>query len=165
MNKQLILGHRSYALCIFLLLSLFAISCSSDDDSSLSDDDAIATDDDGNETPENRTSGFVIYGRTASDTSLATYIEELPEVGGTIDLSNGQDFPRFDPRTTYYSAMYLAPTDLNNGVEKFVVNSDGELISDGEIPTIQGAPQIAIRDAQTGVFSDRNTPDMMIFFL
>lgn len=152
----------------FFSLTLLLGSCSSDDpDPEDPTDDVSMTDDDPNPDPdpepENKSTGFVIVGTTSSETALATYVEEIPS--GTVDLSVGTDYAQFFPTAAFDNALYMARTDGSAGFSKIVVNEDGELEEEGVIPTIDaGSFRIAVRDATTGVFQDRATPNTISVF-
>jgi hypothetical protein len=139
---------------ITLVVLLFSISaCSSDDDG------------DGPTTlpEENKTTGFVITGTTSSGTALVKYFEELPE--GTIDLSDGTDFPNFFPTSIMDGAIFLTRPDGAAGFSKYVVNADGELEEEGTIVTADaGSFRIAARNSNSGVFQDRATPNIITTF-
>ncbi|WKN42996.1 hypothetical protein [Tunicatimonas pelagia] len=143
-----------YRLAIPLTILLFGglLSACSEDDS-----------DDNGPSSSNKTSGFVFVGATSSESVLVKYVEELPT--GTLDLSDGTDFPRFVPTSVYDHALFLVRPDNSSGFAKYVVNSEGQLIEEGAI-TAQGENsfRIDVRDAQTGVFQDRATPDQITVF-
>ncbi len=148
-------NHFLVTIMSWALGSLLFIGCSDDDTPNPTGEP------DGT---ENKTTGYVLTGTTSSDTALALYVEELPE-GGVVDLSQGQDFPRFFPLTTFDNALYLARPDQGAGFSKYVVNANGELELEGNINTVDASSfRIAIRDRQTGVFQDRNTPDIISVF-
>ena len=151
------ISKMKYNLANFLSIGLTALllslsSCSDDDDSSM---DASL---------ENKTSGFVIVGNTASGTARVKYTEELPT--GTFDLSDGADFPGFDPRTIYDHALFVRTPSpgQSSSFSKYVVNNTGELVEAGRIPTGLGPFRIMVRDAQVGVFQDPDRPSQITVF-
>ncbi|WKN42997.1 hypothetical protein [Tunicatimonas pelagia] len=135
-----------------LAVGLLFTSCSEDDNSMT----------DGNPSGI-RTSGFVIVGNTASNSSLVKYVEELPT--GTIDLSDGTDFSSFDPRALYDHALFVTNPDPSGGFAKYIVNEAGELVEAGTIPTVDANPfRLSVRDADVGVFQDLSTPNQITVF-
>ena len=139
-----------YVSACLLLTGLLATSCSSDDDAP----------DVGSEI---KTSGFVIVGITSSESVRAKYVEELPT--GTVDLSDGVDFPNFRPTTLFDHAMFLARPDGSGNFSKYVVNENEELVEIGTLPTnSNNSFRIAVRDAETGVFHDLQTPGSITVF-
>lgn len=147
-----------------LALSLFAftvVSCGSDDNNSSSSDDT-PTDDDG--ALENKTTGFVVVGRTSSGSNVVKYFEEIPE-GSTVDISDGTDFSGFTLHTTFESSMYTTRQVGGPGFSKYVINADGEIELEGNISAIgEGTARLAIRDSQLGVFQDVSTPNIISVF-
>ncbi|MEM6722288.1 MAG: hypothetical protein AAF611_23375 [Bacteroidota bacterium] len=127
----------------------------------------IACDDGLNETgilgDSIKTSGFVVIGTTASNSALVKYYEELPS--GTIDISNGTDFPRFFPNSIMDHAMFLSRPDESPGFSKYVVGEDENFYEVGTLPTLnQGSFRIDVRDSNVGVFQDRATSDNITIF-
>jgi hypothetical protein len=109
------------------------------------------------------TSGFIITGTTGSGNAIAKYFESLPT--GTADLSDGTDFIEFFPTSIYDHAIYLPRPDGGNGFSKLAVTSTGDFQEVGVIPTVDGGSfRIAVRDANTGVYQDRSTPDIITVF-
>jgi hypothetical protein len=107
--------------------------------------------------------GFVVVGTTASQTALVKYFEDLPS--GTIDISDGIDFPQFFPTSLFDNAMFLPRPDDQAGFSKYVVDASGALVEEGVIPTIDpGSFRIAVKDSQTGVFQDRANSDIISVF-
>ncbi|MEM8967049.1 MAG: hypothetical protein AAGE93_11575 [Bacteroidota bacterium] len=132
---------------------IFLAACSEDDNNGESP------------TPEEtiKTSGFLITGTTSSNNALVRYFEDIPT--GTVDLSAGTDFIQFLPTSIYDHYIYLARPDDLPGFSKMAVNSNGELEEVGTIPTVdEGSFRIGIRDANTGVYQDRNTPNIITVF-
>ncbi|MBP2832378.1 hypothetical protein J8281_09290 [Aquimarina sp. U1-2] len=110
-----------------------------------------------------KTSGFIVVGTTSSNTARVKYFENLPS--GTIDLSDGIDFPRFFPNSIYNHAIFLARPDESPGYSKYVVSENGDLFEIGTLPTLNaGSFRIDVRDAEFGVFQDRATPDNITIF-
>jgi len=135
--------------------------------SACTEDDDVMVDPNPDPDPDpqemNMTSGFVVVGTTASETSLVKYYDELPS--GSIDLSDGKDYQQFFPAAAYGSAIYCSRPDGASGFSKMVVNSEGEIVEEGVIATADNSSfRIAIRDEQTGVFQDRATPDVITVF-
>lgn len=150
--KFLLKNLTSIALMAVLLV---ISSCDKDDDTPIPVE------------PENKTTGFVVVGQTASQTAVVKYIEELPANGGSIDLSSGAtDFPRFFPNSLYDHALFLPnPDEAVGGFAKYVVNADGEVVEEALIPvTDAGSFRIAVKDGDTGVFHDLATPNSVTVF-
>ncbi len=140
-----------------LIFALVLGSCSSSDD--LDPEAPI----DPPEVPVNKSSGFVVVGTTTNETALVKYYEEIPT--GTIDISDGKDFLQFFPTSLYDNALYLARPDESPGFAKMVVNSEGEVVEEGIIPTVEGSSfRIQVKDSETGVFQDRATPNTITVF-
>ncbi len=129
---------------------------------------ASCSDEDNNEnTPQpesgNKTSGFVVAGQVSSGNVLVKYFDEIPT--GTVDLSDGKDFARFWVTSLFDHEMYLQRPDRSAGFSKMVVNSKGEIVEKGIIATVdESSFRIAVRDAETGVFQDRATPNIITVF-
>ena len=164
-NKNAKLGINGL-LAVFILLVLGACSTSDDMDPDATDDAPQGMEDDNPDTPmdpENKTTGFVVVGTTVSGSALVKYVESIPS--GTLDLSDGSDFPSFFPTALFDNALFLTRPDEQPGFSKYVVNADGELEEEGVIPTIDaGSFRMAIRDSQMGVFQDRATPNAISVF-
>ncbi|MEO1009666.1 MAG: hypothetical protein AAFX53_00075 [Bacteroidota bacterium] len=159
-----------WKLMAMVLFTLCLAACSSSDDTP---DDP--TDDMGTEDPmddpvddpveaQNKSEGFVIIGTTNNNEStLVKYVEELPT--GSIDLSDGTDFPAFGPTSIHDHAMFLPRPDGSAGFSKYVVNADGELEEEAILPTISaGSFRMAVLDSERGVFHDRATPNAISIF-
>lgn len=110
-----------------------------------------------------KSSGFIVTGTTSSGNSLVKYFDELPT--GTVDLSEGKDFAEFWPTAIYNNSIYLTRTDKASGFAKMYVNEQGEIVEEKVIPTVdEGSFRIAVKDAETGVFQDRATPNLITIF-
>lgn len=128
---------------------------------------ACSSDDEGNENPQltNKTTGFVVVVRNSSGDDLVKYFEEIPT--DTIDISDGQDFPTFFPTSLVGHAMFMNRPDGAGGFSKFVVNSNGEVVEEGFMTTLEqggNAGRIEARDTEFGVFQDRQLPDQINVF-
>lgn len=114
---------------------------------------------------ENKTTGFIINGLTSSNTAIVKYIPELPADGGTISFAGGKDFNRFWATSIYDHALYMQRPDGSSGFSKMVVNSKGEIVEAGTIPTISNtSTQIMIKDSETGIFQDRANQGVISVF-
>ncbi|MEM6842264.1 MAG: PKD domain-containing protein [Bacteroidota bacterium] len=108
-------------------------------------------------------SGFILSATTPDNTWFAQYFEEIPT--GTVDISQGTAFQEFFPLSIIDGAIYLSRTDGSAGFEKLGINGNNEFIEDGIISTISdGSFVIAARDAEFGVFHDRNDPNVINTF-
>lgn len=112
---------------------------------------------------ENIKTGFIVNVQTPSGTYLAKYYDEMPS--GSADVSDGTDFQNFFALDSHDGALYMQRTDGSGGFSKVVVNANGEIVEEGFLPTVdEGSYRIKIRDDNTGVFHDRNTPDEITIF-
>lgn len=147
-------SHRGFNLLLCTLLLAITVNSCGDDDG-----------EDPQTELEFKTEGFVFVGYTASETVVAKYLEELP-IGGTLDFSTGvTDFQSFYPNSVYGHAMFMRRTDESAGFAKYVVNMDGEFQEIGTIPTVDATSfNLAVRDAEVGVFHDRANPDIINIF-
>lgn len=117
----------------------------------------------GDEESTNLKTGFIITATTPSNTYLAKYVEELPS--GTVDLSDGTDFQYFFPLDAHDGALFMARPDESAGFSKIVVNSNGQIVEEGVLPAVDASSFVLkIRDANTGVYHDRNTPNEITIF-
>ncbi|MEM6736538.1 MAG: hypothetical protein AAF620_10770 [Bacteroidota bacterium] len=136
---------------LFLLsLITFILACDSDDDPI---------------DPVNQrlTEGFIVTGTSEDGTTVfAQYFEELPS--GAIDLTQGQAFQFFSPADVYDGAVYTSRTDGSNGLAKMVVDGNGEIIEEGFIATTESTSLIRVRDSNTGMYVDPNTPSQIKVF-
>ena len=151
--KKSYINSRTTLLIRFVLLALIFvfISCS-DDDGGMTDPDEEV----------NKTSGFV-FAVSTSEGALVKYFENIPT--GTIDLSDGKDFSRFLVEATHDHALFVRRPDRASGFSKMVVNAGGEVVEEGIIPTLDdNSFAMAIRDSETGVFQDLNTPKIITVF-
>jgi hypothetical protein len=136
-----------------LFLSLFLIlSCGEDDDLPIGPAD------------QRQNSGFIVATQTPNQTAFARYFSELPN--GEVDLSTGgTDYQRFFPVDGYEGALFLAAPDGGSGFAKVMVDGNGDIVREGFLSTVDATSfQIAVRDATTGVYHDRNTPDRITVF-
>ncbi len=150
-------GRKKTLNCVMhlsLLLLVLFISACSDDDNDMNDPSPSGI----------KTSGFVFVGTTGSGSASVKYAEELPV--GSIDLSDGLDFPGFFPNSVYDHALFLArPGENTAGFSKYVVNENGELEERGILSASESSSfRIDVRDAQVGVFQDLATPDQITVF-
>ncbi len=146
---------RLFLLLAFCLPALFLTTACGDDD----DDDMVVIE----PGDERQTSGFVISAQTPEGSLIAKYLEDLPS--GNVDISDGTDFQLFFPVDLFDAAIFSARTDGSAGFAKTRVNGDNEFVEDGVISTIdESSFQIAVRDANTGVFQDRNFPSRISVF-
>ncbi|WP_234572467.1 hypothetical protein [Rhodohalobacter sp. 614A] len=137
---------------IILLVTLTVVLSSCSDNSTGGEDES-----------ENKKTGFLITGMTPSNTYLVKYEEEMPT--GTVDLSTGTDFQYFYPVDAIGGAFFMVRPDESGGFAKIVVNSEGEIIEEGVLPTVDGSSfAIKIKDENTGVYHDRNNPDEITVF-
>ena len=113
---------------LFLASTLVFSSCN-DDDNDIEDPDTVEVD-------TIKTDGIVIVTETPSS-SFVKYYEELPTE--TVDLSDGQDFQRFDVKDVFEGAMYLANPNGINGFSRVVVDNDNEITVTGTLPIISNA--------------------------
>lgn len=112
---------------------------------------------------ENKTSGFVVNVQTPAETNLVKYFEEFPS--GTIDLSDGKDFQRFFPNDAFDGALFLPNPDGSASFSRVVVNGRGEVVVDATAPVVdESSLRIKVKDAETGLFHDRNTPAQLTIF-
>lgn len=117
----------------------------------------------GLEEGDNLETGFVLNVQTPAETNLVKYFDQMPS--GTVDMSDGTDFQRFFAIDAYDGALYMARVDGAAGFSKIVVNDAGEVVEEGIIPTVdEGSFRIKIKDANTGIFQDRNTPNLISVF-
>lgn len=116
------------------------------------------------EEPENIKTGFIVNAQTPSGTYIAKHYSEMPS--GSADVSDGgTDFQNFFPIDSQDGALYMARPDGSGGFSKMVVNAEGEIVEEGFLPTVdEGSYRIKIRDDNTGVFHDRNTPNEITIF-
>jgi len=108
-------------------------------------------------------SGFIVNAQTPENTAIVKYFAELPT--GDVDISDGTDFQQFFPVDLFDGAIYNARPDGSAGFSRIMVNGNEEVIEDAFISTVdESSFQIAIKDATTGVFHDRNTPSVLTVF-
>lgn len=144
--------NSKFALNSMLTLLLLVSSCSEDDP-----EPQVIID------LENKTTGFVFSGVTSSDSKVVKYFEEMPS--GIVDLSDGKDFTRFNPIVIRDNALFMTRTDGSSGFAKMVVNSEGEVVEEGIIPTIDPESfMMGIKDSETGVFQDRANSNIISIF-
>ncbi|MEM6829017.1 MAG: hypothetical protein AAF551_00785 [Bacteroidota bacterium] len=129
--------------------------------------------DDGNNTgpvSTDKTTGFILSVST-SEGNLVKYFETLPT--GTADVSDGFDFVNFNPQDIFNGAIYLQNPNVPNadggtgeskGLVKLVVNEDEEFEITDEVATLGRVTPLAIRDAETGIYSDLGKPETITVF-
>ena len=145
---------KNYIKSSSLLLAfamLFVVSCSDDDEDTDPVDARLNT-------------GFVILGVTEDGSArFGAHYEELPT--GTVDLSQGTSFQNFFVLSVLDGALFSARTDGSSGFARTGINGNFEFIEDGNIATISDQSfQIKARNADVGVFHDRNDPDVVQTF-
>lgn len=80
-------------------------------------------------------------------------------------MAGGTDYTKFWATAVYDHALYVQRPDGSAGFSKIVVNENGQLVEEGNIPTVSNTSyQIAIKDAEIGVFQDRATPKTISIF-
>ena len=94
--------------------------------------------------------------------SLVKYFENLPE--GNADLSDGKDFQLFHVLDAFDGSLFLRAPDFSNSLTKYVITDKGEFENAGEFATPGQIEDIAIRDAETGVFFDRGDGKTLTVF-
>lgn len=149
---------KNSILTLSSILSLLVVftACSTDDEGPEEEPEVIIE-------PVNKSTGFVFAGSTSSGTVLTKYFEEIPT--GTIDLSDGKDFSRFNPTSVFDNALFMPRTDGASGFAKMVVNAEGEIIEEGIIATVASSSfRVEVKDSETGVFQDRATPNIISVF-
>ncbi|MEL6673061.1 MAG: PKD domain-containing protein [Bacteroidota bacterium] len=111
-----------------------------------------------------RQSGYVVVARNeAGDTWYAQYFETMPS--GTIDMTQGTAFQSFFPLSIQDGALFMTRTDGSSGFAKIGVNGNNEFVEDGIISTVSGESfSLRTRDADFGVFHDRNDPNKINTF-
>jgi|GEM_PF-2617379 len=108
-------------------------------------------------------SGYVVVATTPENTWFAQYFEELPT--GTIDISQGTAFQNFFPLSVQDGALFMTRTDGSSGFAKIGVNGNQEFVEDGIIATVSNESfSLRVRDAEFGVFHDRNDPNAINTF-
>lgn len=131
----------------------FMSSCDEDDDDLPKSDP----------TEERKSSGFVVNAQTPEGTAIVKYFDELPT--GDVDVSDGTDFQQFFPVDGFASAIYLARPSGDAGFSKIMVDGNGDIIEDAFLSVVdESSFQIAIKDANTGILHDRNTPNRLTVF-
>jgi len=115
--------------------------------------------------PENARlqSGYVVVGITDDDSYFAQYFEEMPT--GTVDITQGTAFQSFFPLSVNHGALFMTRTDGSAGFTKIGVNGNMEFVEDGIISTVSPESfSLRVKDAEFGVFHDRNDPNVLNTF-
>ncbi|BDD09397.1 hypothetical protein FUAX_18290 [Fulvitalea axinellae] len=108
-----------------------------------------------------KTSGYVLY--TQAETNYWKYYETMPE--GTIDNTQGKSYANF--RTRMKGENFIISSNITSskdaGMDKMVVNADGQLEKVGQLPVIAPSYYGAIKDKNTAFIDDVNDNDITIF--
>lgn len=113
----------------------------------------------------NKKSGYLVSTvsyNTNNSSYFAGYYEDAPS--GNIDITQETAFNYFYPITSYGNASFSQSLDGTNGLDRVVVNAEGEITTEGTIITPSFLCGVEIISDEIGVYSERSSPGKLFTF-